>query len=47
MCLQGFEETDTWFDVALKVAREFLKMHIISSDSDKIAVAFYATVNRS
>lgn len=45
MCLQGFEETDKWFDVALRVAREFLKMHIISSDSDKIAVVFYGTVN--
>ncbi|CAL8470635.1 g10177 [Coccomyxa elongata] len=40
---EGFEETDTWFDVALRVAREFLKMHIISSDSDKIAVVFYGT----
>jgi hypothetical protein len=44
MFLQGFEESDTWFDVALRVAREFLKMHIISSDSDKIAVVFYGTV---
>ena len=42
---QGFEESDTWFDVALRVAREFLKMHIISSDSDKIAVVFYGTVS--
>lgn len=41
---QGFEESDTWFDVALRVAREFLKMHIISSDSDKIAIVFYGTV---
>jgi len=41
---QGFHETDSWFDVALKVAREFLKMHIISSDSDKIAIVFYGTV---
>ncbi|EIE22641.1 ATP-dependent DNA helicase ii [Coccomyxa subellipsoidea C-169] len=40
---EGFEESDTWFDVALRVAREFLKMHIISSDSDKIAIAFYGT----
>ena len=41
---QGFQESDRWFDVALHVAREFTKMHIISSDSDCIAVVFYGTV---
>ena len=33
--------------MALRVAREFTKMHIISSDSDCIAVVFYGTVCQS
>ena len=44
MSLQGFTETDRWFDVAVKVAKEFMKSHIISSDSDRIAVVFYGSV---
>ena len=43
--LQGFTEQDRWFDVAVKVAREFMKAHIISSDSDRIAVVFYGSVS--
>lgn len=42
--MQGFQESDRWFDVAIRVAREFSKMHIISSDTDRIAVVFYGTV---
>ena len=42
--MQGFKETDRWFDVAVRVAREFSKMHVISSDTDRIAVVFYGTV---
>ena len=45
--MQGFTEKDRWFDVAVKVAREFMKAHIISSDSDRIAVVFYGTVSAS
>lgn len=30
--------------MAVKVAREFMKAHIISSDSDRIAVVFYGSV---
>lgn len=45
MSLQGFTETDRWFDVAVKVAKEFMKSHIISSDSDRIAVVFYGSVS--
>lgn len=41
---QGFKEQDRWFDVAVKVAREFMKAHIITSDSDRIAVVFYGSV---
>lgn len=44
LLLQGFVESDRWFDVAVKVAREFMKAHIISSDSDRIAVVFYGSV---
>ena len=44
LLLQGFTEDDKWFHVAVKVAREFMKSHIISSDSDRIAVVFYGTV---
>lgn len=44
LLLQGFTEDDNWFHVAIKVAREFMKSHIISSDSDRIAVVFYGTV---
>ena len=44
LLLQGFTEHDKWFHVAVKVAREFMKSHIISSDSDRIAVVFYGTV---
>jgi hypothetical protein len=42
--VQGFEGSDSWMDVAIKVAKEFLKMHIISSDNDRIAIVFYSTV---
>ena len=45
MLMQGFTETDRWFDVAVKVAKEFMKSHIISSDSDRIGVIFYGTVS--
>ena len=45
LILQGFTEQDRWFDVAVKVAREFMKAHIISSDSDRIAVVFYGSVS--
>ena len=45
MSLQGFTETDRWFDVAVKVAKEFMKSHIISSDNDRIAVVFYGSVS--
>ena len=38
MVAQGFTETDRWFDVAIKVAKEFMKSHIISSDRDRIGV---------
>ena len=31
--------------MAVKVAREFMKAHIISSDSDRIAVVFYGSVS--
>ncbi|CAL5220319.1 g2309 [Coccomyxa viridis] len=37
----GFAESDRWFDVAVKVAKEFIKSHIISSDNDRIGVVFY------
>ena len=47
LILQGFTEQDRWFDVAVKVAREFMKAHIISSDSDRIAVVFYGSVSAS
>ena len=45
LILQGFTEEDRWFDVAVKVAREFMKAHIISSESDRIAVVFYGSVS--
>ena len=43
--MQGFKEKDRWFNVAVKVAREFMKAHIISSDSDRVAVVFYGSVS--
>ena len=42
--MQGFQESDRWFDVAIRVAREFAKSHIVASDRDCIAVVFYGTV---
>ncbi len=45
MWLQGFAESDRWFDVAVKVAKEFIKSHIISSDNDRIGVVFYGAVS--
>eukprot|EP00884_Botryococcus_braunii_P020491 jgi/Botrbrau1/7125/Bobra.0143s0005.1 len=41
--LQGISPKDTWFDVAVKIARETIKSHIIGSASDKMAVIFYGT----
>jgi hypothetical protein len=43
--LQGFEPGDTWFQISVRVAREIMKSHIISSASDKMAVIFYGTVD--
>jgi hypothetical protein len=43
--LQGFDPGDTWFQISVRVAREIMKSHIISSASDKMAVIFYGTVN--
>ena len=42
---QEFED-DTWLEVAIKVVREVLKMRIISSDNDQLAVVFYGTVRQ-
>lgn len=44
--MQDFKN-DTWLDVAIKVVREVLKMRIISSDNDQLAVVFYGTVKHS
>ncbi|KAK9829077.1 hypothetical protein WJX72_003765 [[Myrmecia] bisecta] len=38
-----FATNDTWFHVALRVAREVLMSRIISSDNDQISVVFYGT----
>lgn len=43
--MQDFEN-NSWLEVAIKVVREVLKMRIISSDNDQLAVVFYGTVRQ-
>lgn len=44
--MQDFEN-NSWLEVAIKVVREVLKMRIISSDNDQLAVVFYGTVRQN
>lgn len=47
MLLQGFEPSDTYMDVALKVVRELMKQHIVSSPKDLMGLVFYGAVTPS
>ncbi len=42
--LQGFEQTDTWLSIAIKIVKAHLKSCIISSSADQAAVILYGTV---
>ncbi len=41
---QGFESTDTWLSIAIKIVKAHLKSYIISSSADQAAIVLYGTV---